>query len=74
MSRHTTITQKVPTPFGALYAHVILDAAGAPCEVAISTPGKQHDSTMHEALIALGEAITECLPARVEAPAPDPPA
>ena len=61
-SRMRTVTQKVPTPFGALYAHVSFDAKGQACEVAISTPGKQHDTTMHEALIALGEAITACLP------------
>ena len=78
MSRPTTVTQKVPTPFGALYAHVSVDHAGTVREVSISTPGKQHDTTMHDALIEIGEAITACLPgappgdepppARVEAP------
>ena len=60
--RCQTTTRKVPTPFGSFYVHVSLDAAGRPCDVAISTPGKHHDTVMHEALIALGEAITELLP------------
>ena len=70
MSRLATVTQKVPTPFGALYAHVSSDAAGIAREVSISTPGKQHDTTMHEALIAVGEAITACLPSAPDDEAP----
>ncbi len=62
-ARMRTITRKVPTPFGALYVHVSIDGDGVARDVAISTPGKHHDGTMHEALIAVGEAITECLPA-----------
>ncbi len=61
-ARLRTVTRKVPTPFGALHAHVGTDDGGAVRDVAISTPGKHHDTTMHEALIALGEAITACLP------------
>ena len=60
--RVRTVTQKVPTSFGALYAHVSTDDAGVVRDVAISTPGKHHDTAMHEALIGLGEAITACLP------------
>ena len=71
-SRLRTVTQKVPTPFGAFYAHVSTDDGGAVREVAISTPGKQHDTTMHEALIAIGRAITACLPGA--APDEEPPA
>ena len=75
MSRLQTVTQKVPTPFGALYAHVSTDDTGAVRDVAISTPGKHYDTTMHDALIALGEAITACLPGAPrddEAPPPTP--
>lgn len=61
-ARMRTVSQKVPTPFGALYAHVSVDDDGIARDVAISTPGKHHDTAMHEALIALGEAITACLP------------
>ena len=61
-SRMRTLTRKVPTPFGGLYVHVSVDAEGVPREVAISTPGKHHDTAVHEALIALGEGITACLP------------
>ena len=61
-TRMRTVTQKVPTPFGALYAHVSTDDDGAVRDVAISTPGKHHDGAMHEALIGLGAAITACLP------------
>ena len=70
--RMRTVTEKVPTPFGALYAHISTDDDGVVRDVAISTPGKHHDSAMHEALIGLGEAITACLPgagADEEAPA-----
>ena len=62
MSRLATVTQKVPTPFGALYAHVSTDHAGAVRDVAISTPGKHHDTTIYDTLIALAAAITACLP------------
>lgn len=61
-ARLRTVTQKVPTPFGALYAHVSTSEDGVVREVAISTPGKHHDSTVHEALVALGAALTACLP------------
>ena len=60
-SRLHTLTRKVPTSFGNLYTHVSFDDAMWPCEVAISTPGKHHETAVHEVLIALGEAITETL-------------
>jgi len=65
-SRMRTVTRKVPTPFGRLYVHVSTDAEGMVRDVAISTPGKQHDTAVHEALIALGEGITACLPGTPE--------
>ena len=71
-ARMPTGTQKVRTYFGALYYHVSTDDPGAVREVSISTPGKQHDTTMHDALIAVGEAITDSLPGAApdeEAPA-----
>ena len=61
-ARMRTITCKVETPFGSLYTHVSFDEAGGrPVDVAISTPGKHHDTTMHEALIGIGDAITATL-------------
>ena len=70
-ARMRTVTQKVPTSFGALYSHVSTDDEGAVREVSISTPGKHHDTTMHDALIAVGEAITDSLPgAEPDAEAP----
>lgn len=71
-SRLRTVTQKVPTPFGALYSHVRTDDDGAVRDVAISTPGKHQETAVHEALIGLGLAITACLPGA--APDGEPPA
>lgn len=59
--RLPTTTVKVPTRFGALYAHLVM-WDGKLIEVSISTPGKHWDTAVHEAMIALGEAITEALP------------
>ena len=60
-SRTQTLTQKVHTPFGNLYAHVAFDGLGRPCEVAVSTPGKFHDTGVHIALLTLTQAITAIL-------------
>ena len=65
-ARIRTLTQRVPTPFASLYIHVSTDETGQVCDVAISTPGKHEDTTLHETLVALGAAITECLPAKGE--------
>ena len=60
-TRQRTVTEKVATPFGTLYAHVGFDADGRPCEAGISTPGKRHGTEVHDALIAIGEALTAIL-------------
>lgn len=60
--RMRTVTRKFETPFGSLYTHVSFDEPGGrPLDVAISAPGKHHDTTMHEALIGIGDAITATL-------------
>lgn len=61
MSRLNTLTQKVPTKFGSLYAHVShdpRDPAGRVIEVAFSTPGKFDNSAVSDAVVALGAATT----------------
>lgn len=45
-SRMRTTTQRVETPFAALYVHLSTDDAGRAREVSISTPGKHHDTAM----------------------------
>ena len=65
-SRMRTTTQRVETPFAALYVHLSTDDDGRAREVSISTPGKHHDTAMGDALRACGAAITDLLQ---EAPA-----
>ena len=55
-----TITEKVKTPFGNLYAHVTF-ANGVPTDIAISTPGRFLDTSVSHAFEATGEAITKIL-------------
>jgi len=64
MNRLNTITMKVPTRFGSLYAHVShdpRDPSGRVIEVAFSTPGKFDTSAVSDALIALGHATTSAI-------------
>ena len=56
-----TTTQRVETPFAALYVHLSAGADGVPREVSISTPGKHHDTAMGDALRACGAALTDLL-------------
>lgn len=63
MTRFHTTTQKVETRFGALYVHVSVDAKATVREIAISTPGKHSDTAVEAAMVEIGRAITECLPA-----------
>lgn len=61
MHRSETLTQKVNTPFGRIYVHVAFDGAGGAREVRISTPGKHGDTSVGDALDAIGDAITQVL-------------
>lgn len=60
-SRMRTTTQRVETPFAALYVHLSTDGEGRAREVSISTPGKHHDTAMGDALRACGDALTALL-------------
>lgn len=60
MAREHTITRKVQTAFGSLYAHVSDDGQFI-TEVRFSSPGKFADTTMGHVLDALGEAVTEVI-------------
>ena len=74
MSRLATVTEKVPTPFGSLYAHVSTDDAGAvACDVAVSTPGKHYDTTVYDTFVAFA-ATDHRLPARRSKPDDEAPA
>ena len=59
--RLETVTRRVETSFGSLYVHVGFGRDGAPHDVAISTPGKHHDTSIHEAFDAIGAAISAIL-------------
>lgn len=60
-NRLGTVTQKIATQFGSLYTHVSHDANGRIVEVAFSSPGKFDNSSMGEAMIALGDATTQAI-------------
>lgn len=60
--RQQTLTTKVPTRFGSIYVHCMFNNASELSEVSISTPGKHADTAVEAAMVALGLAITACLP------------
>lgn len=57
-TRSRTTTEKVPTPFGNLYAHVDHDEDGTVHAVYFSSPGKFSETAVGDALILLGTAVT----------------
>ena len=65
--RSLCITEKVATPFGALYLHIKLDAHGRPCGGSISTPGKEPESQVHRLVEALSAGLDAALAAVGEA-------
>lgn len=60
-NRANTITQKVATRFGNLYAHISHDDSGRIVDIAFSTPSKHGDTAVEEALINLGMATAEVI-------------
>ena len=54
--RHQATTQKVETPFGAMYVHLATDATGRPAGIVISTPGKADNTQLDEVIRRLAEA------------------
>lgn len=61
MTRLDSVTVKVKTPFGSLYAHVGFDKSGYPVEVSFSSPGKFSETEVGNALNALADAINKTL-------------
>ncbi len=61
MSRTVTLTQKIPTKFGSLYAHVDLDRDRRVVAVTFSTPGKFDNTELDDVIKQLGEAVTDLL-------------
>lgn len=61
MSRTHTITEKIETEFGSLYAHVEFNAENETIEVRFSSPGKFSDTTMGEVIDKMGQAVTNIL-------------
>lgn len=58
MNRLTTFTEKVPTQFGNLFAHVSWDKYGNVVDVSFSTPGKFQQSAVGDAVDRLAQAVT----------------
>jgi len=56
--RTETLTQRVQTKFGTLYAHVEFTHDLAIHAVRFSSPGKFSDTTMGEVLESLGDAVS----------------
>ena len=56
-----TLTTKVPTPFGNLFAHIEFNGDLRPTEFRISIPGKLAGTPVGDALDELGEAATQML-------------
>lgn len=61
MTRRRCVTTKVRTAFVSLYVHVSFTKDDFPIEVWFSSPGKFRESEVGNALILLGEAVTETL-------------
>ena len=61
MNRLRTVTEKIPSPFGSLYAHVSHDARGRVVEVAFSSPGKHADTTIGDLLIGLATTANKII-------------
>lgn len=61
MTRHRTITRKVATDHGSLYAHIELDVAGHVCGISFSTPGKHDNTAVDDLIRRLGEAANETI-------------
>lgn len=59
MSRHTLLTQKVPTPFGKMYIHIEVGDDGAPTGGWISHPEKDPESQIRMLMEALSEGLNE---------------
>lgn len=61
--RRRTVTERVETPFGAMYVHVELDRAARPVSGSISAPGKNPDSAVDTMLAALSAGLDGALAA-----------
>ena len=59
--RTRTITQKVATPFSALYLHIEYDDNGKATSGSISSPGKDPDSTVAQMVQALSDGLAAAL-------------
>jgi len=64
-TRLDTVTKRVETSFGSIYAHVAFDEFHRPIQASISTPQKHEDTAVDQAMVALGQAFTELLTERL---------
>lgn len=59
MSRHSNLTQKVETPFGAMYITLEFNRAGVPVGGWINHPMKNPSSEITALIEALSEGLNE---------------
>lgn len=61
LARAVCITEKVRTPFGPMYVHIDVGPDRQPCGAWISSPGKEPDSTVQQAIEALSAGLDQAL-------------
>ena len=61
--RNPTITQKVKTPFGSMYVHLVHDGHGRTTGGSISDPKKEPDAQVAILVDALSDALDAALKA-----------
>lgn len=61
MARSQTVTNRVPTDFGAIYVHGEMDEGGHVREISVSLPGKHDGSQIDTLLTAIIAGINETL-------------
>ena len=60
-NRALTRTQKVSTPFGSMYVHVLFDEYGSPCGGSISDPQKEPDAQIAKLVRALANGLNKAM-------------
>lgn len=61
MNRTRTVTQKIRTPFGTMFAHIEVNNLGYPVGGSISHPGKEPESQIAALVEALSAGLDDVL-------------
>lgn len=57
--RAETITQRIDTPFGAMYLHVEVDSSGRMVGGGLSNPNKEPDSHVQQLVYAISDGLRD---------------